>query len=161
MKPSSFQFALSIINSRFGDGYASIYFENDELKEGFHLLSSDSAVLIYSAVELHPKFYAHSKNALVLNVAAVQKNLQNTGKASALLNGFHEQFSGHYDILIPLWYYEGSMNLQHWIQKKEGRLLASFNEYWKKESIEMAYECLHCGAPPCLCRMDLYLLPRK
>ena len=161
MKPSSFKFALSLINSRFGDGYASAYFENDELKEGFHLLSSDSAVLIYSQVALHPKFYAHSNNAIVLNIAAVHENLQNTGKASALLNGFYEQFSGHCDILIPLWYYKGSTNLQHWILKKKGVLLASFNEYWKQESIEEAYVCLCCGAPPCLCRMDLYLLPRQ
>lgn len=144
---------ISLINTNFGEGYADTYFSNGTLKKGYLFLRNDKALLIFSFPEEYP-------NAIKLNVVVVEKSQQNKGEGSKLLNQFHEKYSSDFDMIIPLWNYKGSEGLKKWILKKEGKLLQSFNDYWLQESLEKGYVCLQCGAPPCLCRMDLYVIHR-
>ncbi len=145
---------ISLINTHFGEGYANAYFSDGELKKGYQYLSSNHALIIFSFPDNDPK-------TIKLNVVVVEKHQQNKGEGSKLLNEFYEKYAVQFDILIPLWNYKGSESLRFWIEKKGGELLQSFNEYWRDESLEKGYVCVVCGAPPCSCRMDLYVLKRK
>ncbi|MCX6181810.1 MAG: hypothetical protein NT150_07775 [Bacteroidetes bacterium] len=150
---------ISLIDSNFGKGYSSAYFEKEELKSGYIIMSNDdqSAFAIFSEAKNNPYPNIDTTNSYVLNLAVVDKTMQGQGKASELLKLFFEQYST-YDIYIPLWIYDDSDKLMNFFIRQGAQLLQSFNEYWKEDSSANGYECLQCGAPPCLCRMDLYVI---
>jgi GNAT superfamily N-acetyltransferase len=153
---------ISLIDINFGKGYSSAYFEKGELKSGYVFLSNEeqSAYLIFSEAKDQSYLNIETTNAYVLNLAVVDKSAQGQGKGSELLKFFLQRYSSH-DIYIPLWIYDHSDKLMHWFIKHGAELLQSFNEYWKQDSLEKGYECLQCGAPPCLCRMDLYVIKAR
>ncbi len=153
---------ISLIDINFGKGYSSAYFEKGELKSEYVFLSNEdqSAYLIFSEAKNSPYPNIDTTNSYVLNLAVVDKNVQGEGKGSALLNVFFERYSSH-DIYIPLWIYADSDKLMRFFIKNGAELLQSFNEYWKDDSLAKGYECLQCGAPPCLCRMDLYVIKAR
>jgi len=150
---------IYLIDINFGRGYSSAYFEKGELKPGYKYLNNEeqSAYVIFSEAKNNPGLNIEQKQSYVLNLAVVDKNFQGQGKGSEILNLFFERYSS-YDIYIPLWIYNDSDNLMNWFIKKGAKLLQSFNEHWKADSVAKGYECLQCGVPPCLCRMDLYVL---
>ncbi|MFM7022665.1 MAG: hypothetical protein ACKOXB_06765 [Flavobacteriales bacterium] len=150
---------IDLVDGHFGRGYSSAYFEDGRLKEGYKLMSSDNAFILYS--EHNSAFQLPYKKVLFLNVVVVDKANQGKGEGSKLLSNFYERFSAEYTIVVPLWKYKGSEGLRHWILKKNGTLFHSFNEYWRDDSLEKGYHCLECGPPPCRCSMDLYVLDQQ
>lgn len=95
--------------------------------------------------------------AAYLKLIGVRKKFQAKGIGKSMLNHFLSIHRCNY-FFTTVWISKNENRLISLLREKLFMCDAEMNHYWHNESIQKQYNCIDCGAPPCMCAMQLFSL---
>ena len=138
----------------------------NQLLVGFILVSFHNAKEMQKEI-LHEKEWFtsecfHYNTIGIIQQVAIHPDFQRKGKAEQLLKHSITSFKNTTDLfLCNAWVMKGKTPLRSALINNGFSLKKVINNYWKEDSLNKKYNCKVCGAPPCKCSAEVYLLKTK
>lgn len=128
---------------------------------GFSIIQiMDIKSLLQNFPALEKSFIRHQPSGDMVQVrktTCLDIDQTSKGYGSSFINWSIDKYSKNCQYVISInWKRKRVIPMHRISRKSDMSVLSEIKDFWKKESIEKAYECAECGEAPCRCTAVFY-----